>query len=1659
MAAVLLALSACGGGGGGGGGGDNSPAAQQPTTPTTPATAAPVITTQPQAFSGTAGTEVLLRVGASSTGSDPLQYQWLRNEQPIAGATSADYRFRAMNSDHGARFAVRVSSGALSVQSAAAVTNVTPAVLPDPVVNVDRVALRASVRTADGLLLRVANSETRFTVQAGTWPVGTVFLYGKLPYKVMGTQAAGASLAAPGALVLQTQVADVDDVFTDLKFSVAMNPVAYDSQGKAISGADLLQANRRRALGLGNDGANVRTDGTAQNAAQKTPQSLAGLLSCLTPKGEVMNASTGERRSEFGYEWEIDCSIEKLLGRDDANAGLRFGGSISETGTIDYVFDQAEKTQYQEKHITTTGAVKVVVSQEITPAMAQRLGGYCEQFKGLDRAQNYCEVKADDGATTIEVARTLFDPIVIRPIIGGVMVPMYLTVGLTFKVEVSATGEVALTYTTKKTLRTGHIAGVKVNDNPPAERIGPELTTQVSGKVDLFFGVFVAAGVGESGLFSALQTQVDLGAYAAGAVELSPPCARLDKGAQVGVKVTVGRSRWWSGWDPIDLTFKESAGEKTFPENCVPVNGKVYLSYVVAGKALYTYDQAGSSGSTDTYNAQYTLLQSADPQVPKTLRVDLAGSRAPAGKRIVFDATVLDNARHAFVNLLPNAAAGPGEGAYLVLNPGSTTYGDTLKFKISAYVPGERAATEVSRTVEMKFEPRLEAAPYYRHRVTTDGSALVATDFVYRNSTASLVTGGYVLYDDGSKDTLEMSDGAWQSQASRLQNYCAWYGHDCVDTPTKPVQLVLYTVASKEGAGQVFPIAFSEVTAVESLELTPEAPGVFDILTLKAQGIGLPPVVNVQVPNCRNLQEKRSEGNVRMENWATDYREFTCETTAPGEDLVASVEDYPTVFQIIGQGCSFGEALWRGDCTRAGSLNTEPAVVVAGQTALLWLSNAWSNVQTVLIAFVHDGATAVLAVANNTSERISHVFQQAGTFIVQITLRDGADQPLAGKAQFQVEVVAPEMAVEPLQASAGVQQVFVVSGAYLPPRMRFLLPGCEGLVELPAANPLSRRSFSCTFGAAQGATAVEGSVSSTDSPFGSSPFKRFTVAVAAGNAGGAISSVAPAAAMRTVETFFTLVGQNLPSGTPVVTARGDARAVCRAVNVSTSGFGALCTLFNVGPQTLEVRYGGVLAGSAGVTISSNVTGVSWTSLSTYNSGTVRFGEQVTFKVSGVNLTADPVMGFAVEKCGVSNTEVGTPNAVQRSFTCLFNNEAGAVAGQMPGVVKDAPAGQVLLQGWNVPVEVPVQPVAGASRVPHTGVTAQQCLKTGTDALVDCASAAALDLSGAGKQDGMRAQVNAMSYSLVPKLAAAGGGNYDKTECVRDNITGLMWEGKTTDGSMRDKDKTYTNYDSRVWGTAAQTTAATNTYGYVTAVNAEGLCGYSDWRLPTSTELQGIVDYGVPYLWSGQVAPASINPNWFPNTLDAAYWSETTFWRNDSYVWSVGFGGGWMESGGGNGNRGELHRVRLVRGAQSSRVYSLISISYPGDAANNAVHDSQTGLVWRRCAEGQTWNGQTCSGSALIHTYNAAMARAKAAAAGWRMPDVKELGTLSNGYAVRENNTLDPVAFPNAAFGYWASTPWTGSRGYGAAILRAADGGGISAGDRNYLFSIILVYSP
>ena len=173
-------------------------------------------------------------------------------------------------------------------------------------------------------------------------------------------------------------------------------------------------------------------------------------------------------------------------------------------------------------------------------------------------------------------------------------------------------------------------------------------------------------------------------------------------------------------------------------------------------------------------------------------------------------------------------------------------------------------------------------------------------------------------------------------------------------------------------------------------------------------------------------------------------------------------------------------------------------------------------------------------------------------------------------------------------------------------------------------------------------------------------------------------------------------------------------------------------------------------------------------------------------------------------------------------------------------------------------------------------------------------------------------------SVLGASATLGTGPTDWA-CTRDNITGLICEIKTDDGGLRDKDHSYTWYDtnSAINGGNAGTQAGTacvstlpncNTTAFRDAVNAltgsDRLCGATDWRLPTANELSGLAN-------AGAASGLSIDSDWFPNTFSYRHWSGESYAPSASFAWSVD------NSMSINAVRKSdiFGRVRLVRGGQ------------------------------------------------------------------------------------------------------------------------------------------------
>lgn len=250
------------------------------------------------------------------------------------------------------------------------------------------------------------------------------------------------------------------------------------------------------------------------------------------------------------------------------------------------------------------------------------------------------------------------------------------------------------------------------------------------------------------------------------------------------------------------------------------------------------------------------------------------------------------------------------------------------------------------------------------------------------------------------------------------------------------------------------------------------------------------------------------------------------------------------------------------------------------------------------------------------------------------------------------------------------------------------------------------------------------------------------------------------------------------------------------------------------------------------------------------------GVPTTFVVTGQNL---PLTASA----SIADGDCLTPvNRTATGFTVVCTP---ALAGNQIVTIR---SDTVANGGWWIGMQtitVSTMALSATSLLVDSGVSAGQCYGAGSDLLLSCSSPAAIALND--KQDGMtgRDVTSAggsdgqlgLSYSVV--------GTYARTECVKDNISGLTWQGKS--GTLL-----------AIAGDARNLEAK----AFEVATNTAGVCGFTNWRLPSRMELQSLVNYGSvdPYF--------GIDTDWFPDTRIGAYFSSTPYAPNLKNNWVVDF---------------------------------------------------------------------------------------------------------------------------------------------------------------------------
>ncbi|MEI8623960.1 DUF1566 domain-containing protein [Pseudoalteromonas sp. B137] len=146
---------------------------------------------------------------------------------------------------------------------------------------------------------------------------------------------------------------------------------------------------------------------------------------------------------------------------------------------------------------------------------------------------------------------------------------------------------------------------------------------------------------------------------------------------------------------------------------------------------------------------------------------------------------------------------------------------------------------------------------------------------------------------------------------------------------------------------------------------------------------------------------------------------------------------------------------------------------------------------------------------------------------------------------------------------------------------------------------------------------------------------------------------------------------------------------------------------------------------------------------------------------------------------------------------------------------------------------------------------------------------------------------AFDYTKLNEFADEVGDDSSDFTCIRDNVTGLVWEvksvasGTVPNTSLRDGQNHYywdIGNATTVNGKANTTCSSNISCGlqtYVNEVNAIDFCGGTNWRVPAYTELLGLIDYGK------QGQNVLIDNTLFPNMAEKSALGHLRYWTSQT----------------------------------------------------------------------------------------------------------------------------------------------------------------------------------
>jgi len=170
------------------------------------------------------------------------------------------------------------------------------------------------------------------------------------------------------------------------------------------------------------------------------------------------------------------------------------------------------------------------------------------------------------------------------------------------------------------------------------------------------------------------------------------------------------------------------------------------------------------------------------------------------------------------------------------------------------------------------------------------------------------------------------------------------------------------------------------------------------------------------------------------------------------------------------------------------------------------------------------------------------------------------------------------------------------------------------------------------------------------------------------------------------------------------------------------------------------------------------------------------------------------------------------------------------------------------------------------------------------------------LLSCGQQGGPGPEIHDTKYVALDDRGKELAELPGQWNCVLDRYTGLTWEVKSDQQGLHHHGNTYSWFDPGqprdaeldyrgTPGAGDCSGSACDTFAFVEAVNAEGLCGFRDWRLASRDELGSISDP------RRMQSPPTVNTDYFPFTQAGEYWSADPyrFQWNAAWLWNYHYG--------------------------------------------------------------------------------------------------------------------------------------------------------------------------